>query len=168
MIRLYIDQEVVDMSESFKYALGSKAKCKITNYEGTIVGRTEWFYGCRRYLIQSSFLKDGSPIPSFSLDEDAIFLLEAVEDKEPNFKYELGSKVRDKITTCEGILQARSQWIHAGNRYNVQPPQLKDGSPSEQFGIEENAIEVIKTEKPHKIKSGGGPSGVAAGRPSAK
>lgn len=64
---------------TFKYELGSKAKCKITGYTGIITSRTEWLYGCRRYTLQAQELKDGAPVASHYLDEDAIDLLEAAE-----------------------------------------------------------------------------------------
>lgn len=62
---------------SFKYELGSKAKCKITGYEGMIIARTEWLYGCRRYVLQSQALKDGKPVDSHCIDEDALDLVVA-------------------------------------------------------------------------------------------
>lgn len=62
----------------FKYELGSKAKCKITGYEGLIVARTEWLYGCRRYVLQSSKIQDsGKPSEPLSADEDGIDIVEA-------------------------------------------------------------------------------------------
>lgn len=64
---------------SFRYELGSKAKCKITGYTGLITARTEWLYGCRRYVIQSQELKDGKPVESLGVDEDAIEIIVAAE-----------------------------------------------------------------------------------------
>jgi len=105
---------------------------------------------------------------SYAVDEDAIQIIETAKDKESNFKHELGSKVRDKATTCEGVIQARTQWLYSSNRYNIQSQILKDGLPAEQIGVEEKAIEVIKAEEPHKMKKSGGPSGVAARSQQAK
>lgn len=64
---------------AFKYELGSKVECKITGYKGVITARHEWLYGCRRYTLQARELKDGKPVDTHYLDEDAIQLLEAAE-----------------------------------------------------------------------------------------
>lgn len=64
---------------SFRYELGSKAKDKITGYIGLIVARTEWLYGCRRYVLQAQEVKDGKPLESLCIDEDAITLIVPAE-----------------------------------------------------------------------------------------
>lgn len=62
----------------FKYELGAEVKDKVTGYRGLIMGRTEWLYGCRRYSLQAQELKDGKPVESWTIDEDAIELLKDV------------------------------------------------------------------------------------------
>lgn len=66
---------------SFKIELGSTVIDKITGYKGTVIGRTEWLYGCRRYTLQAKEIKDGKPVGSISIDEDAA---EVVEQSEPH------------------------------------------------------------------------------------
>jgi hypothetical protein len=56
----------------FKHELGTKVKDRITGLVGTVVGRTEWLYGCRRYVVQPEGLKDGKPIETIHYDEDAV------------------------------------------------------------------------------------------------
>lgn len=34
--------------------LGSKVRCKITGFEGTLTGRTEYINGCVQYLVRPS------------------------------------------------------------------------------------------------------------------
>jgi hypothetical protein len=61
---------------SFKIDLGAKVTCKITGYTGTVIGRTEWLYACRRYSIQARELKDGKPVDSICCDEDQLEIVE--------------------------------------------------------------------------------------------
>lgn len=37
----------------FKFELGCKARCRVTNIVGTIDARSEWLNGCIRYSIQA-------------------------------------------------------------------------------------------------------------------
>lgn len=62
---------------SFKIELGSIAQDKITGYVGMVTARTEWLYGCRRYVLQSREMKDGVPVADRGVDEDAIEVVEA-------------------------------------------------------------------------------------------
>lgn len=67
----------------FKYELGSRAKCKITGYEGMLIARTEWLYGCVRYTLQSGKLQEsGEPAKSHSTDEEGLQLIEAAPPHE--------------------------------------------------------------------------------------
>jgi hypothetical protein len=36
----------------FKINLGAFVKDKITGFEGIVIGRTQWLYGCVRYTVQ--------------------------------------------------------------------------------------------------------------------
>jgi hypothetical protein len=60
----------------FKLELGIKVRDKVTGYTGIVTGRTEWLYGCRRYVVQSQEMKDGKPIESQSFDEDALEVIQ--------------------------------------------------------------------------------------------
>ncbi len=62
-----------------KVTLGDRVRDKITGFEGIAVVRAEYLYGCERIAIQSSTLKDGSPIDVQYFDEDG---LEVVNGKE--------------------------------------------------------------------------------------
>lgn len=66
--------------DTFKYELGSRCKCKVTGYEGQIVARTEWLYGCRRYVIQSAKLQEsGKPAEPHAVDEAGLELVQAAQ-----------------------------------------------------------------------------------------
>jgi len=50
--------------------LGSKVKDTISGFEGIVVGRAEYLYGCVQILVQPEGLKeDGQPVASRWMDE---------------------------------------------------------------------------------------------------
>jgi hypothetical protein len=61
----------------FKYELGTEVKDKITGLKGIIVAKTEWLYGCIRYVVQPQQLHEGKPVESSSFDEDQIEVVAA-------------------------------------------------------------------------------------------
>lgn len=61
----------------FKFGLGDEVKDKVTGFKGAISGRTEWLYGCRRYTVQPTKLKDGKPMDPLGFDEAALILIKA-------------------------------------------------------------------------------------------
>lgn len=65
----------------FKIELGSKARDRVTGVTGTVIARSEWLYGCRRYVLQPTELKDGRPVDTCHFDEDA---LEVIEQAAPH------------------------------------------------------------------------------------
>lgn len=64
-------------ARAFKYELGAKAKDAITEYEGTIVGRTEWLHSGLRYHLQSRNMDKGKgkPIEQHCIEEGSVILL---------------------------------------------------------------------------------------------
>lgn len=66
---------------SFKLELGAKVRDKITGYSGQIIGRTEWLYACRRYVVQARELKDGAPVAAINCDEDQLEVIEEPAEK---------------------------------------------------------------------------------------
>jgi hypothetical protein len=66
----------------FKFDLGSKVKDCITDFEGIVIGRTEWISGCNRYGVKSRILKDGLPQDDQWFDENMMVLVEEKAVKE--------------------------------------------------------------------------------------
>lgn len=57
--------------------MGDRVRDRISGYEGIVVGITDWMYGCRRPMVQSTGLNtDGKPIELQSFDEPQLELLE--------------------------------------------------------------------------------------------
>lgn len=73
------------------------------------------------------------------------------------FKYELGSKGKCKITGYEGMIVARTEWLHGCRRYVLQSAKLQDsGKPAEPLAIDEDGLELITPAEPHKMAGTGG------------
>ncbi len=72
------------------------------------------------------------------------------------FKFNLGSIVKDKITGFEGVVMSRTQWLNACNVYGVLPQQLKDGKVADKEHFDEPQLELVQDDvfKP-KQKTGG-------------
>jgi hypothetical protein len=62
----------------------------------------------------------------------------------PSFKFNLGDKVKDKITGMIGIVVCQSRWLNGCRRYAVQPEKLKDGIPAENQHLDEQQLECVK------------------------
>jgi hypothetical protein len=82
------------------------------------------------------------------------------------FKFDLGTKVKDTLTGFKGVISYRAQYLTGCNQYGVQPEDLDEkGEPREARQIDENRLEVIKGSKPYVlpvpkkevIKEPGGP-----------
>ncbi len=67
------DKEIA--MNTFKIELGAEVKDRITGLKGICVARSEWLYGCRRYVVQPPELKDGKPVDSTCFDEDSLEVL---------------------------------------------------------------------------------------------
>lgn len=73
------------------------------------------------------------------------------------FKFQLGDKLKDRITGYEGLVTARHQYLNGCKRYTLDRPLDKDGKVQEAQWFDEAILsfidEGIKIEK----KNVGGP-----------
>ncbi len=60
--------------------LGNKVRDSITGFEGVVVARTEWLYGCTRCGVAPTKLHDGKPVEDQWFDEQR---LEVLRDDKP-------------------------------------------------------------------------------------
>ena len=79
--------------------------------------------------------------------------------KKVEFKYDLGSVVKDKITGFEGVIIYRTQWLNNCNVYGIKPTKLKDGIPIDAHQFDEPQIKLIEVEKIKESRKTGGPCG---------
>lgn len=78
--------------------------------------------------------------------------------KEPEFKFNLGDKLRDKITGFEGIAVGRHQWINNCNTYSIKPQMLKDGAPQDSHSFDEPQLDLVEEKAiPDINRKTGGP-----------
>lgn len=57
--------------------LGDLVRDRISGFEGIVIGRTEWLYGCVRLAIAPQALdKDGKPGETAHIDEDQVQIVE--------------------------------------------------------------------------------------------
>lgn len=70
-------------------------------------------------------------------------------------KYELGEKVRDKVSGFEGIIMSRTEYLHGVPLYGVQPRVSGEGVMRQAEYFSEPAIETLKLSdksKPSKVR----------------
>ena len=56
--------------------LGDKVKDRLTPFEGVVVGKADYLYGCKQVLVRSEAMKDGTPIDAVWMDEDRVEVVE--------------------------------------------------------------------------------------------
>jgi len=56
------------MQDTFKYPLGSKARCIVDGFTGVLVAATRYLSGCNRYMLQAES-RDGKPGETYWCDE---------------------------------------------------------------------------------------------------
>jgi hypothetical protein len=74
------------------------------------------------------------------------------------FKFELGQKVKEKVTGYEGIIVTRSEHLYGCMVYAVKSEKLHDGKPIDSQWFDEGSLEVIGKGKTDHVKQGGGPA----------
>lgn len=68
------------------------------------------------------------------------------------FRFKLGETVKDKITSFQGVVIARTEYLTGCNRYSIQTKDLHEGKPVEWQQFDEDQLEKVK-EKITKIKT---------------
>jgi len=77
--------------------------------------------------------------------------------KQPNFKYDCGDEVKDKITGFVGIVNCRTQWLNNCSTYGVKSRKLKDGAMLSQESFDEPQLELVKRKALEPKQNTGGP-----------
>jgi hypothetical protein len=61
------------------------------------------------------------------------------------FKFELGDQVRDLVTSYEGIVTGRTEWLNGCRRYLIELSKLnKDGEPVKGLNADEQTLVLVK------------------------
>jgi hypothetical protein len=67
----------------FKFENGATVKDSVTGIRGMIVGRTDWRFGCKRYIVQPIELQEGKPLDPVNFDEQQLVLIKQSSDSNP-------------------------------------------------------------------------------------
>lgn len=70
-------------TETEKIFLGDEVKCRITGFKGTVIGRTEWLYGCVRITVQPKGLRDRKIVETQTFDEPQLIVLKRFSKESP-------------------------------------------------------------------------------------
>lgn len=133
---------------------GDLVRDKITGFEGIATGYTDFFYGCRRIMVQPRVLKkDGDTAKSHSFDEPQLEILDrGLIQARPSFSdnpVEMGDEVEDLVTGFKGIVVVIATFAFSCRRIGVQPQKLKkdgDGIAEDQF-FDEGGLKITKRKK---------------------
>lgn len=61
-----------------------------------------------------------------------------------NHVIELGDRVKDPISGCQGIVICLTTWLNGCRRVILQPEGLKDGSPIKDEAFDDTLLEIIE------------------------
>ena len=74
------------------------------------------------------------------------------------FKFRLGAKARDTVTGFEGIIIGRNEWLNGCVQYALKPKVNDKGEIIEAEWIDEQQIEMVRTDPVTKrLEKTGGP-----------
>ena len=64
------------------------------------------------------------------------------------FKFELGSRLKHKITGFKGVVTGRHEWLSNCNTYSLRPEKLdKEGKPLDTVAFDEPELEEVDKKK---------------------
>lgn len=80
-----------------------------------------------------------------------------------DWKFELGDKVKDRVSGFQGIITTRTEHLNGCKQYGINPPIDKTGKMLEGYNIDGEQLDLIdkglNKERPIKKKqTGGAPS----------
>lgn len=145
-------------------SFGALVEDKITGFQGYVIYRVEHMNDCIRYGIQPQLDKEGQ-LPDIRVlgGPDLKVIASPKADLPPTIKtsnaFNLGVKVKDRLTGFKGVIVLRVKHMHTGDRYGVQPPVNKKGEIPEIKSFDEEDLEQIDPPAPKKENKRKGPNG---------
>jgi len=70
---------------------------------------------------------------------------------------ELGDIARDTITGFQGVVVARTKWLHGCERITLQPKEMKDGKPIDNYSFDVPQCELVQSSAHRGTDDTGGP-----------
>jgi hypothetical protein len=127
--------------------VGDRVKDRISGFSGIVTSITDYVAGCRRVGVSPEKLHNGEVIERGIFDEPNLQILEKAvftSDNEAKPKIKLGDRVRDKISTMEGIATSITTYLSSDVYIGVTPTKVKDGKPLEGVNVPHQLVEVVK------------------------
>ena len=145
---------------------GSLVRDKVTGFRGITIYYIEHMNDCVRYAVQPVIDKEGQ-LPDIKILDGPNLEIIALLDgdlssavKTPN-TFELGVKVKDRLTGLTGIAVLRVKNRHSSDQYGIQPPMNKKCEIPDLKTFDEEDLEQIDPPPPKgkkkEIKPPGGP-----------
>ena len=137
--------------------MGMFVKDIVTGFEGFVVGKIYWMFGCENYLVQSSkaeagkdaliSLKSMIPLSEKRLEIDAEKRNTNLEMEfiRPNLERYFGMKCRDKVSGFEGVCIGCTTSMYGSDQYALETKAKKNKSGKVGW-FDEGRIEIISKE----------------------
>lgn len=77
------------------------------------------------------------------------------------FEFELGDKLRDRVSEVEGIVIGRIEYLNGCTQYAIKPKKTKDGKVLDAEWVDSQQVEKVKGGLKIKPKNTGGSSALA-------
>lgn len=142
---------------------GDHVRDRISGFEGIVTSITDFIAGCRRIAVNSRELKDGKPLESEAFDEPDLEIIEKnvikpSKSSQEKLSIKLGDRVRDEVTTFEGIATSITRCMSNSPYIGITPEKLHDGKPVQAHSVPSANVKKIKEQKhqePKKQPTGG-------------
>jgi hypothetical protein len=60
-----------------------------------------------------------------------------------DWKFDLGDRVKDRVTELEGIITTRTEHLNGCKQYGINPPVDKDGKMREGYNIDGEQLDLV-------------------------
>lgn len=134
---------------------GSMVHDTVTGFEGRVVSRLEYLNKCVRYLVQPEVDEKGQLPESATVDGPYLKVIAPPKEGLPPAvktanTFELGVKVKDRLSGATGIAVVRAKHMYSGDRYGIQLPINKEGKIPDLVVFDEQDLEQIDPPPPKK------------------
>ena len=130
-----------------KPKLSAKLRDTLTGYEGVAVARLEYLSGAVQFCVVKKVGEDGvSPKGSY-IDVQRLEEVEGptIDVPKTPAPFDLGDRLRDKITGLEGIATAKVNYVNGCLHYGVTPKkEKKEKEQPEAEYIDSKLLELVK------------------------
>lgn len=151
---------VVEAPEkAFSLTLGAGYRDVVTGYKGRAMSYVEFIGGCVQYGIVPEMKPDDEKVPigeffDFQrlVPEDSITTI-TFDHVQTGIHYDLGAKLREKISGLEGIVTTKCVRFNGLIDYSIQPPGVnKEGGIIDGLHLDSLRLELVPAPVPEVEK----------------